>query len=114
MSWLHYPSKKMLLKIINLLFTRRGLRLSHFLDLEEIAEVEDFLEDSIDLKYIENRVNEQIFNYELCIHRTKRNLAERYVLMGAGCASNLEILLHGSIFLGSMTLPDRFNVSKKA
>lgn len=46
--------------------------------------------------------------------REVRNLAERYVLLGEGCASNLEKLLHGSTSIGGMTLPEQVQCFEKS
>ena len=53
-----------IIKIKQFVTNKKGQKVGAVLDMNELARVKDLLEDLIDLKYVEERVNEQEENYE--------------------------------------------------
>ncbi|MEN8264352.1 MAG: hypothetical protein ABFR82_12910 [Nitrospirota bacterium] len=51
-------------KVKQFVTDKKGHKIAAILDIEELTRLEELLEDLIDLKCVEDRVNEQGMNYE--------------------------------------------------
>jgi hypothetical protein len=52
------------IKIKEFITDKKGQKVGAVLDMDELARVKDLLEDLIDLKHVEDRINEPEENYE--------------------------------------------------
>ncbi len=66
--------KESIIKIKQFVTDKNGQKVGAVLDMEELARVKDLLEDLIDLKSVEDRVNEPEENYEAYSRKRKSRL----------------------------------------
>ncbi len=62
------------IKIKQFIKDKKGQKIGAVLDMDELARIRDLLEDLIDLKYVEDRVNEPEENYEAYSRKRKSRL----------------------------------------
>ena len=66
--------EKDFIKVKEFVTDKKGHKIAAILDIDDLARVEELLEDLIDLKYIEERVNEPDINYETYSRKRKSRL----------------------------------------
>ncbi len=63
-----------IIKIKQFVTDKDGQKVGAVLDMDELARVKDLLEDLLDLKYVEDRINESEENYEAYSSKRKSRL----------------------------------------
>ncbi len=66
--------EKDFIKVKQFVTDKKGHKIAAILDIEELARLEELLEDLIDLKCVEDRINEQGTNYESYSRKRKSRL----------------------------------------
>ena len=66
--------EKDFIKVKQFVTDKKGHKIAAILDIEELTRLEELIEDLIDLKYVEDRTNEQGMNYESYSRKRKSRL----------------------------------------
>ena len=71
---MHTKAKKDIVNVKQYITDRKGHKLAAILDIDELRRVEKLLEDSADLKAIEDRISEPEEDYEIYSQKRKSRL----------------------------------------